>query len=201
MLVYRGVIIVHWRGQLSKHKLAAWFPNLNDLRVWDLVPDSPCPADHGSGNDRGQDEETLCSRFHRWCSCSREALRCARVKKAGEENYEKKSFRASPHSCVYGAEPRRTVEWERTRVSHLAPLLYCSPHCSPPCSPALGAQPCSCLSPGLPPAGHLGVGRRRVQDNPGYLLDVFFEKPFGNPLNQSPSRGWQLPFASPKSAG
>lgn len=59
MPVYRGVRIAYWRGQLSKHKLAAWFPNLNDLRVWDLVPDSPCPADHGSGNDRGQDEKTL----------------------------------------------------------------------------------------------------------------------------------------------
>lgn len=77
-----------------------------------------------------------CSRFHRWCSCSREALRCAIVKRAGEENYEKKSFRASPHSCVYGAEPRRTAEWERTRVSHLAPPTLLQPPLQPSLQPS-----------------------------------------------------------------
>lgn len=186
MPVYRGMRIAHWRGHLSKHKLAAWFPNPNDLRVWDLVPDSPCPADHGSGNASGQDEETPCSRFHRWCSCSQEALRCARVEELVKKTTKKKASEHPPIRVFTGL----SRAGQRGGKGHVCPTWHpllpcCSPPCSPRCSPALGAEPCSCLSLGLPPAVHLGVGRRHVQDNPGYLLEVFFTKPLGNPLNQS----------------
>lgn len=74
--VFTSARVAHWAQSPSKRaNLLCSLPAPRDLRARGYSPERRCRGDHGTSHASGQEQKPLRSRFPRWCSSLREALK------------------------------------------------------------------------------------------------------------------------------
>lgn len=74
--VFTSARVAHWAQSPSKRaNLLCSLPAPRDLRARGYSPERRCRGDHGTRHASGQEQKPLRSRFPRWCSSLREALK------------------------------------------------------------------------------------------------------------------------------